>query len=285
MAPSKKSLLKVNFVREHGVEPKNKVDPRKLFLKGNNENMMEVIIDGVHHSLNRKMLIESLKDLKDKSDVYIGQLDVVNRENLDNITDLLKTIKGTKYFDIIKNDINDIFNPNGDTKVRVGSVASVFIESGKDAKFTGPTECDPRNVKSLITGTNCSDSTLIYNNDKFDYLNNKKSIHAYIYIISQAFLGFTDDNIKFLRKENIKLVTLIIGDDKNAYKSVTNNLEITELPKKQNIKEVAKMGSTESTSNGNTWLMVLLIIALLVILIIFFIIFARGHYRDTFVQE
>lgn len=274
MPPSSKSLLKVNFIKN---TPQSEISDKKLFVKGNDNNF-DIILNGEVFSLDRKSFISMLKELKTKSNIKILNLDKNSKTYLNDIIDLINTLKPTQYFKIIKEDIDNIF---GDIKdIQIGSVASYFTYSDSKLKNS---ECDPKNILSLVNpGSSCDDSSLLYADNIFHFLMNKKTPHAYIYIMNQLFNGFSEENIKELALENITHVTIIVGDNKNNYKTITDKISLSNIPKKPITTVIQKeIGSSNITTVNNSLIIILIIVAL-IILIILFIIFAKGYYRDSF---
>jgi hypothetical protein len=224
-----------------------------------------------------------VKELKLKANTKILELDKNSKDYLNSIIDLINTLKPTEYFNVIKDDINNVFSDVKD--IQIGTVASYFTFSDSKLKNI---ECDPKNVLSLVNpGSSCNDSSLLYADNTFHFLMNKRTAHAYIYVMNQVFNGFSEENIKELASENITHVTIIVGDNKNNYKTIAEKISLRELPKKNVVPSMAAtnpMGMTTTTSSTTTTntLFIILIVIALIILIILFIIFAKGYYRDSF---
>lgn len=278
MPPTSKSLIKVNFIKNDPVE---KIPNNKLFIKGKEQNI-DIILDGKRTTLDRHTLIQMLKELKLKSNEKISNLDKNYKEYLTNIIELINILKPTEYHSIVINDIKSVFSDVKD--VNVGTVASYFTFTTNNSRMKN-NECNPQNVLSLVNpGKSCSDSSLIYSNNIFHFLVNKKTPHAYIYIMNQVFNGFTDINIKELKDENITNVTIIVGDNKDGYTNYNNNTALNNLPKivSQTKSSMVASTSSSSTMNANTAVIVVFVVIALIILIILFIMFAKSYYRDSF---
>ena len=290
MAPSSKSKLKVVFAKEKlptnvsSVRPKN-----NFFEKGSGDHEdIDLVIDGGEYTLNRKAIVQTLEDLKKDADKLVNDLSDNARVMLNSVLDLVNQLRSTDYIKYVYEDIHKVFADI--TNFKAGTVASYFMDRSVDPKFMGPKECDPKAVTSLLKNDgDCSDRVLLYSDDKFTVLNAKKSSHAYIYIATQIFFGFTEENLAELKAERITAATIILTNSDGHYKAVSNKIETADLPKRiapavptgsgSGMKATDTSGSTTST-NVNTALIVVVIILLIILIALFVLYVRRNHAND-----
>jgi|SRR5436853_1198469 len=179
--------------------------------------------------LHRTTLKETLRELKTQSHVSIRQLNPEHTESFKSIVEALRLLYGSQsLYELILTDIHGIFDDVKD--VRPGTIAAFFIGCSTNDKFPGPMGCNPKCAASLppTEGTsgyaNCDDLVLIYSEGLFSSLNEKRSVHAYIYIDNTNFLGFSTDNITQLRNAGIENASLIFGHQDGSYREVTSAL-------------------------------------------------------------
>lgn len=204
--------------------------------------------------LHRKTLKETLHELKSQCHVSVRQLNAEHTELFKSVVEALRLLYGSQaLYDLILNDIRGIFSDVKD--VRPGTVAAFFIGCFNDDKFPGPMGCSPKCAGSSLPPpegtpgyTNCDDLVLIYSDGLFSSLNEKRSSHAYIYVGSGNFNGFSNENIRQLKEAGIENASIIFGNPDGSYREVTSPLNLDQLPKKQ---EADNSGSNSSNSSSN----------------------------------
>ena len=229
--------------------------------------------------LHRKTLKEILKDLRSQAHVKINSLSPKYTESLNSILETLNLLYDTpKVYDIILADISQVF---GDlTNVKQGTLGAHFIGCfGDSDNFSGPIGCNPKCVSSLqpTEGTHgykpCSDLVLVYNNETFSALNDKKSSHAYILIDDDKFKCFSQYNIDQLNDSNISSATLIFNETNSSnFKTIAEPYIIQNLPVCQTV-NVAKNNQTTSNSG---WVIILILIILIILLVAAFMYRKHG---------
>jgi len=239
------------------------------------------IINGPSESfqLHRNTLKEALEELKTQANVPLRQLNSQYTESFRSIVEALRLLYGSQaVYDLILTDIRNVFSDIKD--VRPGTVAAFFIGCFNDDKFPGPMGCSPKCAASLppTEGTpgynNCEDLVLIYSDGLFSSLNEKQSVHAYIYIGEPNFQGFSIENIRQLRDAGIENATLIFGNEDGSYREVTASLPIDKLPLLSEISQSNFTPSSNNTSpsdessNTNTGLIFGIIIIIIIILLL-----------------
>ena len=241
------------------------------------------IINGPSESfqLHRKTLKEALEELKTQADTPLRQLNPQHTESFRSIVEALRLLYGSQaLYDLILTDIRAVFNDVKD--VRPGTVAAFFIGCFNDDKFPGPMGCSPKCAASLppTEGTpgynNCEDLVLIYSNDFFSSLNEKRSVHAYIYIGDHDFQGFSLENIRQLRDAGIENASLIFGNQDGSYREVTSALSIDQLPRRsEDTTSVTSqsVNTNETTSSNNSAGIVFAIIFIIIIILLLVVLY------------
>lgn len=236
--------------------------------------------NGDSFQLNRRVLKDSLEDLKKLSHIPIRQLNDAHTESFRTIVEALKLLHTSPaLYELILSDIRAIFNDIKD--VRPGTLAAFFIGCfNPDDKFPAPMGCSPKCAASLppSEGTpgysSCDDIVLIYSKELFSSLNNKQSSHAFIYIENSSFSGFTHENIKQLKDAGIESATLIYGNEENgSYHEVTSPLPLDQLPHKSEITQTIKttqiqQNDNSASSNSGAGVIFAIIIIIIIILLI-----------------
>lgn len=244
------------------------------------------IINGPSESfqLHRKTLKEALEELKTQANIPLRQLNPQHTESFRSIVEALRLLYGSQaLYDLILTDIRAVFSDVKD--VRPGTVAAFFIGCFNDDKFPGPMGCSPKCAASLppTEGTpgynNCEDLVLIYSGGLFSSLNEKRSIHAYIYIDDHDFQGFSLENIRQLRDAGIENASLIFGNQDGSYREVTGALAIDQLPlRSETTSSVnSQQINTNETTSSNSSAGVIFAIIFLIIIILLLVVLYRAY--------
>jgi hypothetical protein len=243
---------------------------------GGEDDVFIVNNNGGSFQLHRKTLKETLSELKKYSHMNVRQLDAEHTESLRSVVEALRLLYGSQaLYDVVLADIRSIF---GDLKeVKPGTIAAYFVGCFNDDNFSGPAGCSPKCAASLppSEGTpgysNCDDLVLIYSDDGvFSSLNEKRSAHAYIYISSSDFAGFTGDDLRQLRDAGIRESSLIFGNPDGSYREITGPTPIENLPLKAGSGKAVKSfaASAQSTESSNTGAVVFAIIIIIIIILL-----------------
>lgn len=248
--------------------------------QGGNDDIFIVNGEGGSFQLHRKTLKETLEELKKYSSVHIKNLSPEHTESFTNVIESLRLLYGSQaLYDIILADIRTVFS---DVKnVIPGTVAAFFIGCFNDDKFVGPLGCSPKCAASLPPTentpgySNCDDLVLIYIEDSFSSLNDKRSPHAYIHITSSQFSGFTKDNIAQLSDSGIENASLVYGNDDGTYSEITTPIPINQLPQKVSASSTPPPSSSSSTSTAG----IVFAIVIIIIIILLFVVLYTSYNR------
>lgn len=263
------------------LDPSIKDTNKDFVTKGNEEHVINTTDDVFTISgdkgsfqLHRDALKETLAELRPLADTPIRKLTSDQAESFKNVVEALKLLyESQALYDIILKEVREVFD---DVKqVKPGTVAAFFVGCFNDDKFTGPVGCSPKCASSLppAEGTpgysSCSDLVLIYADGAFSSLNEKKSLHAYIYIDDTNFKTFKRDNIQQLKDSGIENVTLVFGNDDGTYKEITDPIKIDKLP-------MNKDTSSNSTSTSSTIGIVVIVIVILLIIALLALLYLKS---------
>lgn len=270
MSTTRNSTIKSSLFMIDPVNGNNAGKSKQFYTKGSgldsdmdtSTSSLIVDVDDNSYQLERNTLNECLAELKTHGNTQVKNLSPASTETFRSIVEALKLLHGSKkHYEIVLKDIHSTFSSF--KSVKPGTVAAFFIGCFNDDNFTGPFGCNPKCAASLppfqnsdgTTDSNsnssdgyatCDDLVLIYTNNNFSSLNEKRSSHAYIYVDDNKFKGFSKDNIKTLKETNIKTASLIFGNEDGSYKEVSNPLSLVKLP------IVGKKSSWNSTSSSFT---------------------------------
>ena len=289
------NINSVYFLRQAADTTDNKIDEQSIIIKGNKnmtsdasntsepsgayehiggeDDVFIVENDGNSFKLHRKTLKENLLELKKFSHSNVRQLTAEHTESFRSVVEAMSLLHGTQaLYDILLTDIRAIFSSIKD--VKPGSVAAYFVGCFTDDKFSGPQGCSPKCASSLppADGTpgysNCEDLVLIYSEDgTFSSLNEKRSTHAYIYVESVEFAGFTKENIIQLRDAGIENSSIIFGNKDGSYREITSAMAIKQLPQQSG----GKVSTQSSDSNVGGVIVLSIIVAIIIFLIFVFL--------------
>jgi len=258
---------------------------QKFYTKGDNHEAKKFEIDNGNDDiiiikrkddslqLHRTALRETLSELKKVTTVAVSNLDPEKSQLLQSIIEVTKALYNTpKLYDLVLKDIATIFH---DVKEVVpGTVGAFFVGCFTDDKFPGPQGCNPKCVASVppTEGTlgfkHCDELVIIYNDGKFGALNEKKSDKAYIYISDENFSGFNADNIKQLKESGVQSASLIFGTANGAYREVTGNLSLDQLPI-----QINTTSDTQSSSSNAVGIVVFIIIIAIIIALLVYLFY------------
>lgn len=288
-------------VRRNGNQSTSVNNDQSFIVKGDDNNTMtnetyehvggddDVFIinnQGGSFQLHRKTLKDTLLELKSQANVSVRQLDSEHTESFRSIVEVLRLLYGSQaLYDLILTDIRAVFNDVKD--IKPGTVAAFFIGCFNDDKFPGPMGCSPKCAASLPPAegtpgyTNCDDLVLIYSDNLFSALNEKRSSHSYVYVGDSNFSGFSNENITQLKDAGIENVSLIFGNPDGSYREVTSPLLIDQLPHKTESQNITAQQTTtqDTTSTSNSTGAVVFAIIAIVIIILLIVILYRSSSR------
>ena len=214
--------------------------------------------DNGSFELYRKELNHTLKTLHRYAHVFVNQLDNEHKKLLNSTIEATRLLHNSKALkDLILEDIRSIYNHVKNPMP--GTVGAFFVGCFNDDNFKGPLGCNPRCAASLFgcdEGLECADTVLIFAQNQFSYLNEKKTPHCIIYIQNPHFTAFSQHNLNMLRRAGHEQMTIVQADTDGSYKYVTDRLPIHG--------HLTQEGDT----NTGLWVVVGIIIAIIVILIL-----------------
>lgn len=271
MAKKLRSTISSRLLMEDPVKVKNKEKKnQEIFVKGSDQDVLEVKNDGGSFQLHRDTLKQTLSELKKFANIQVKNLDEEHTAAFRNVVEAVRLLYSSQaIYDLVLKDIHAVFS---DVKnVNPGSVAAFFVGCFTDDKFTGPLGCSPKCASSLppTEGTpgyaSCEDLVLVYSGDVFQSLNEKRSVHCYVYVEDPNFKEFTPENVKQLKDSGIQNVTLILSAADGSYREIKEKLPVDSVP----LKAKEEINTKQSSVNVGGVIFSILILVLVVLLIIF----------------
>lgn len=246
---------------------------------GGQDDSFIVNTDTGSYHLHRAVLKESLIELKEFATITIKELTPNANETFRSVVEALRLLYGSQaLYDIILTDIRTIFS---DVKEIIpGTVSAFFIGCFATDKFPGEPGCDPKctgslpQPKNILEKQTCDELVLIYENEMFGSLNDKRSPLAFIYIGQPDFTVFTHDNIRQLKSAGVERAILVMGNPDGSYREVTSEILVDNLP----VPKLKAQETTSSTSSSNTAAIVVLIIVIILIVLALLMLFYRPKY-------
>lgn len=244
-------------------------------------------VDGADGPLqvDRALLRETLQQLKDHSQTLVNQLTPEKTESFKSVLEALRMLYNNQSaYDIVLGDIRREFSET--SIVKPGTVAAFFVGCFTNDKFPGPPGCSPNCVASVFpaVGTpgysHCDDLVLIYNDGIFSSLNEKRSVHAYIYVGDAQFTGFSTVNITQLKDAGVENASIVFGNTDGTFREVTSVLSLDQLPKYTGVKlevntQPAASADANVSNNSMTGGLIALALIFIAIVVLLYII-----YRD-----
>jgi hypothetical protein len=238
------------------------------------ENHYIVRTDERSYELDRKELINTLNKLHKHAHEFVPQL---NKEFHDLLT---STIEATRILynskalkNLILDDIKSIYH---DIKNPVpGTVGAFFIGCFNDDNFKGPIGCNPRCAASLFGCHNeqieCSDTVLIFSHGQFTYLNDKKTLHCFIYIEDCHFTTFSNHHVQKLKQAGHDEVTMIYTNEDGSFKHVTDRLQLHGLT------------TNNDSESSPVWIGLIVIFVIIIILILLALLYWYNNKYKFFI--
>lgn len=228
--------------------------------------------------LQRQTLKSTLQELRDYAPTQVRALTGTAEASFHSVVEALRMLYGSPaLYDIVLTDVEETFRGIDDTIP--GSVGAFFRGC-----FPAPTEnagdvplgCNPTCASSLPPpdGTpgysSCEDLVLVYKNNEFQALNEKRSSHCYIYVTADSFTNFRAEDIKKLQDNQIQEATLIIGNTDGSYREVRAPVPVNQLP-------TNSIEQTPAPSSSNIGAVVAIVIVLALAVFLLYL-----YYRDKF---
>lgn len=281
----------VKTTESSGETPKSSTE---VFIKGSDDSSsyslksekdqtyVVTLSSGKKLELNRHNLREVLKDLHRQAHVSVKVLNEAHTASFRNLLEIFKKLHGTKALkEIVLEDVKQIY---GDIKnPHPGTVGAYFIGCSCDKSFPGPNGCNPRCTSSLPNGehefSECEDGVLIFTNGNFSTLNEKYTDHVYIYVGSEDFKGFNEENVKQLKEANIRSVTLIYGKPDGSYGDIEKSVSVDKLVSSERIPE--DLSDSENADNSSSWATAIAFILLFILIILLLVLLIKNnHFKD-----
>lgn len=250
---------------------KNEVDKKHEELTdieytgGENENYV-VPKNGENYDFSMKFFRVYLNNLRPYSDYLISSLPPERVNELSDIINTRKILKGTKGYKLLLEEINKVFS---DVEiVKPNTIGSYFRGCFVNDNFPGNKVCNPRCSPGFLPEgeeEECESLVIIYQKGKFIVSNEiaETDGSAYIYVDGKDFNGFKDSDIKALEDLEVKNVVLVYGsiDGTNNYKEITGSLSLNQLPLLNKNRNVYN-----DTNQVSGWVIFVIIIVILVLL-------------------
>ena len=215
--------------------------------------------------VNRATLRKALHDLFPVSNTAVQDLSPHDTEIFRSVVETLRLLfHSPALYDMLLKDVREVFTQD---QVRPGTVGAFFRGCFIDNDFNGPLGCSPKCADSLpppegIPGHQQSDDlVLIYREGDFHSLNERVSLHCYVYLEDATFNHFTAANIAKLHDAGIEQATIIYGNSDGSYQRVVGPLALDALP-------VAPSTATEDNYNGALTVIGISVAVLVIIVLI-----------------
>lgn len=226
-------------------------------------------------TIHRKHVKTLLEKIKTKAKSKISELDEEYRPIYNRLSEIVSLTHNTGIYTQLIKDISEFF-PSTEKVIplTVGAYFSGCFSS--DSNFVGELQCNPKCAGNVMPNnmTSCEDSVLHFNGNNFEYQNQKKTNHAYIYVDSPKFTGFTMQHLNALKADHIFKVSLVYCKTSDIPKSdeVSGPIAVDKLPIKNN-----SSNSTTETITAEevswVWLICLIVLIVLILLALGYIFF------------
>jgi hypothetical protein len=256
-------------------------DPReRIFTKSGEESEELIVSNGEDYfKLNKSLMLEKIKSLKDFSNQKILDLPPEKKKVFEEVVSVLRILYNVpSIYEIVLREIKMIFQD--DSEVQPGTLRAYFIGCFSKDNFNGPIGCNPKCTASLPSpegsyfNTDCEDQVLIYEKRGFSRLNDKKSETAFIFIAENDFNQFSDEEISKLEEAGIKNLNLIFP---SKFSQKNTSVSIEQLKKKS--KEPLKPKESNKNFAISLTLIIILGIFLLFGLVFWAYLLSKANWR------
>src|SRR5258708_16741517 len=270
------SLFVKDYSDESSSTPYTESDNISYEKLSHKDDIYLIRTDNGSYELHRKILIKTLHELHKHAHELISHLDKDESDMLASTIEVTKILHNSKALkELMLNDIKHIFS---DIKNPIpGTVGAFFIGCFND-NFNGNIAlgCNLACAASIFgcnSDIECTDLMLLFTNNTFTSLNDKKSLHAYIHIESENFTAFTNHQINLLKSAGLETVTLIFGNKDSSYKEYTKKIFL------DNLVTINSSVTSSSSSSSATPLIIFIIVIVIILIIIGLYYMYKNNYN------